>query len=1001
MKIEQLYKLPLDSESLKDIDLYINNATVNTQDYFKAIVLKVEIIAKSDVNKALKLIYSYVALFNQLEDEATVVIIDEILKLTLFCKRYDEYEKFLQIKENRLDFKNDYLIHKDRFLLNVELNNFREAKDNLNKYLLYNIKPNEKVDLLYKYLRLCFDSGEQEEFNHTIDLLRSSIFDVLNPKLEEDVNVLEVLFKAKTKKEDSFKSALSLIEHKNLRDFQYLLLSSIIMNHYIDEGSLKAASLVESEYSYLLANSISVNYKKPFILESIRLYTLLGHNVSIEFYNKELKKLNEEVINHQETYVIPETEIKEDDTTKSNVIKVRKVLRNNLNIDVDKYLNIYNELIISGSIKDNAPREYIRELLITLSKYTKLKYMNVIKSISNNYYIYTFKNGKVYDREYDDITDLYEYNVITSSGDYFNISSDLNDLKLYTKGINYEHIYKFYINNDTYLLVYSSDKDIDYNLCEFTARLIALRFEYNTSKEDYNHYLELLNFIFKSSKSGIKEINGDTIINNPYIDNIYRQTIRSNKELYAYLTVEDVNKYKNVLNDLFNTPTLGKEIIYKYSYDYHDYYIKETFYPYLTNNEYKLYSYVNDITNTYETNNKLEKLLYYNLESNLYNKNKFILDVTNNINNKYTLILFSLKDYELYNSIYYTSFHNDYIRSVAEYLSNFNNSHNYASFYQYSDNKFAGMFKLDIDKRTITKIIKDFIKGLEILDITIKYNIDAHFAIGAFRIKDYICNEYKEVYHYLNNAYIMAKSYDDNENSLVFYNHQNYELYYEDKMLEHNINNFINHNKFNIGYKQIINVKELSVEGYLAEINLNNEIFDNDKINKIIEYRDLKLKIEKYKLLKIFNDLKILYQQVKGLIEVYIHIDNLLINDNILELVSSHLRFFKLSGSFIKFIVDEYNPKLDDLKKYNIECYTKNIYDIINRKLDNVVLDASLININELDNLLLFLNNYHVKVLLLNAQTLKEASKTNIKYITSKDHKKVFTITDIIDNILE
>ena len=154
-------------------------------------------------------------------------------------------------------------------------------------------------------------------------------------------------------------------------------------------------------------------------------------------------------------------------------------------------------------------------------------------------------------------------------------------------------------------------------------------------------------------------------------------------------------------------------------------------------------------------------------------------------------------------------------------------------------------------------------------------------------------------------------------------------------------------------------------------------------------------------MLKIFNDLKILYQQVKGLIEVYIHIDNLLINDNILELVSSHLRFFKLSGSFIKFIVDEYNPKLDDLKKYNIECYTKNIYDIINRKLDNVVLDASLININELDNLLLFLNNYHVKVLLLNAQTLKEASKTNIKYITSKDYKKVFTITDIIDNILE
>ena len=114
MILQEILQLDKVQSSIKKIDLYIVSTVKQSDEYiialsYKAIILHT--IGKS--NEALKILFTIVPTFKELTTNSIIYVCDAIIDICIDVKRYDQVEKYIQIKNTYLPVSKHVLHIKD------------------------------------------------------------------------------------------------------------------------------------------------------------------------------------------------------------------------------------------------------------------------------------------------------------------------------------------------------------------------------------------------------------------------------------------------------------------------------------------------------------------------------------------------------------------------------------------------------------------------------------------------------------------------------------------------------------------------------------------------------------------------------------------------------------------------------------------------------------------------------------------------------------------------
>ena len=99
MTIKELLKLDIKNESIKQVDSFLASSIRNSDEYFKAISFKCNILHNiGKTNEALKILYSFIPAFTDLDSTGIISICDSIIDICLDIDKMDEVNKFITIK---------------------------------------------------------------------------------------------------------------------------------------------------------------------------------------------------------------------------------------------------------------------------------------------------------------------------------------------------------------------------------------------------------------------------------------------------------------------------------------------------------------------------------------------------------------------------------------------------------------------------------------------------------------------------------------------------------------------------------------------------------------------------------------------------------------------------------------------------------------------------------------------------------------------------------------
>ena len=114
MLLSEVLQLDKVQSSIKKIDLFLVSQEKLSNDYMKAYAYKAIILhAIGKNNEALKLLFTMVPLFKEIDSNGIIAICDGIIDICLDLKRFDQVTKYIEVKKNYLPISKNMLYVKD------------------------------------------------------------------------------------------------------------------------------------------------------------------------------------------------------------------------------------------------------------------------------------------------------------------------------------------------------------------------------------------------------------------------------------------------------------------------------------------------------------------------------------------------------------------------------------------------------------------------------------------------------------------------------------------------------------------------------------------------------------------------------------------------------------------------------------------------------------------------------------------------------------------------
>lgn len=997
MDKEVLLKLEEKSDNLKMISNYLSNCHFFDESYYLLYLKKIRILKNAKrYNEALEDSYMLVSYLNELDEDIAIMLLSQILELDYLVNRFDEYNKYLEIKAKRIKPSLSYQIIYDKFKYYYGLKDYDEAIILAKDYLTRDLSKEERIKINLELLDICLEILNKDLFDEVCESLKNILKDSLDLELEKNIELKILKIKFNLDYDDTFEYGRNILNKYDLSSNELIIIATILLKVKISKNELNKAVIIDSEYQELL-NDVDVEIALDFVLEAKKLYEKLNHKVTIEYY----ENLYNELILKQEkkkkkqknkSYIIPDVQIREKKKNNNDFVEIVYETKNK-EIEISKVTKKALEFL-SEITNSQKFREIFRQFGIKFNKDFNFKEVNCIY-YNNLYYFHTFKNGRVFDRTYEVLPDSFQKDIYIETSEIEIINLE-NKIDLFTnKEFIYKYAYKFNLeidNNYIGCLIFYNDVVVE----EFDELLIFIKIlNYLLKNEIYKYNLDkdnaLRNYFFELPYFGFKNICHDHIYLSKGLKKLYEKDYHSNEELFLDLDNKKVIEYKNIIANLQNNIRENNYIIYKLN----NHYYKEIFYPYVYLDEFSIISIVMLYDDEVNLTKELTNDAYMNETNNIYNYNKFKKNVNNN--DDLTIVLFTASNINNYIDIYGYDFYLDFLNKLASVLKNYFYQNFKMYYYNLREDIFAFTLESKADRRIINSLVKNFINYLEVSFENFKFGFSPEFYSSIYRVSDYKKSSIDDILKY---SYFTLEDAKTTNQKCLFFDKDRYKLNLEDKMIYKDISDAINNNKLTIIYDQVADIKNLEVYGYFANLNLKTELYDDNKINKIIKKRNLESKIDKYKITRILSNLKNFYQEINGLFYVFFNVDTKTIDNQFINFIEQNLRFFKIPHNFIYLIVDSFIEDLSILLDKGMNIISKNIFDILNGKTKYLALDYKNLKLESVDDLISLLEKHDADLFLYNVDSkLKDLSTTNIKYVTGSIYNKKYLITDIINNI--
>ena len=858
MRLSDILHLPKDAHSLPIIKSYLEQPLTH-KEYQAAFGLYFEIANQLKLHQVvyeegMRLIEEFES---QAQTEYLPSIYHEIFMACLTLEQHDDAKAMLEKYQQTLPVMKQYLALQDEIEYKKALK--YPVVDDLIRLLNDHVSDDIKVKALYELYQIYKDDNQEEMALNMLDGLEKydHTYDVKKEKLD--------IYLKLGRDEEVLKNALEM-----LKDPMHTIDAVYALIHvYFKRGEFHKASSIEAEYEELIDQQDDPFKLKIFPL-IIDLYKKIDSKFSIDLYQKKLKVVQK----REDKKPKPKEAIVEEKPEEKDIVVIEKIVpkTKKSHPSLIQFELIYDFMNYAHLIDHHQLlRDYLRAFFMHVEPQINFKEcMIFLNEGSPNFFHY--KKERLYDKDLlnDRIEHTFIKHILETNNELIESMSNMKWQKNvitdqdFTEDVGF--IYGFPLAFGGVFAVYFdqelSDPGQFYDILKLISAILdghlieEKRLE--EAKRDRRYYQRA----FNSPIFYYRELTSSKSTYNDQAMELFQIEKHHHIELFLKdVSYEHIHLYKENMTYLLSHVGEMKEMSYKYQ----EKYIHEKMYSLYRGDEVVIMSTFNDQTENIKTTQDLIDKATLDQASGLSNMNALEQDLNELIQDKASFILIELE--QDLKQIYGNDKMMQYFREFGQQAKKFfDDGKTYRTDYRQ-----ILVVIPNNDIRTVTKVIKDYLKFLENYQSTVLKYEKFQVNMGVLRYPVVTTEkDLPKLMRFLNIALDKAKR--DREEKFVFFVFSDY----EDEMFEQQVidqlNLSIETKSLGLIFNQLTDIKKNRVWQYESELMIPNLSIDGKYLLAIAKKRNRLVDLERFHIERVCQFLSQLEKETERLIKVTIPI---------------------------------------------------------------------------------------------------------------------------------
>ncbi len=1050
MSLNEVLKLDMVQSSIRKIDLFLVSSIKQSDEYLAALAYKCIILHKiGKSNEALKLLFSQIPAFKEFGSNGIISICDAIIDICIDVKKYDQVEKYIQIKKNYLPVSKSVLHIKDNIKYYLSAGMQSQAKEELIKYLSDDIEYEEAIFAKEELSNIYYFEHSYDKYLELIPYLETYYQTNLNiAKLSKiSLNKLIIYFD-KGNFIRVIVDGLAYLKDDGLKTDYKLTASALVIKSYIKTNELKKASIIESDYCEYISEEY-LSESLDFAYAALDLYTKLGTIISIKEYQnkilelkqekKEIKsiKKNKKSKDNLDDIVIPiidkdtieeinepiNYDIFKQKTNKKEYTAVQKIEQKIETVKSVVVSESFNKLSVIFDYFSELDlnikfREIFRNACIKICEFFNIEEIYLLY-FKREYLGLHYKKERAYDKKLkpEEIENTINFNAMQLEQELFLDPEDdlykinIIDKKEYT---NIPYAYCMPLSNTlncyASIAYFSSnpflDKELVYEAIKLISSCINTRLQMSLAQDDIEYNNKKTFFITENMSSGMKEEIDGFLHFSPQACEILGvfENMRQD-DYFSKMKTPDIIEYKRIYEELYTL--LSTDCILEYDFKKNNSYIRirERFYPMVIDGVICILSLIDDITEDEKNKNSLIALAYNNPISKLQTEVKLMIDLKNLYEaRKMSLAVVDIIDFNLYRELYGYNFTNQLIYTVGQELVNAFSNEFLVSVYHLEIDRYVILFNEMNDKRVIDSKLKPALKRVSNELYKLNSRVKLEFNCGVYRVQAHsnLDDPSKILYNALD-ALADAKDLKREVTTICHFDSELQKQRFRENHLVTHISESIDHGKIGLTYKQIVDLNTSSVFGYYVSLNLDNFEIDYGYMDYVVKRRGLTARLDKYVVSNLFKELKMMKDVLSGTVLSFVEVDNETLYESFNSFLDSQKSFFKINIDNIAIIVNE--ASLNPVKACRAQGYkiaSRNLLDVFNDLCDYFIIDYHLLELSKINEIKELCKKHNTECIISginNKDDILIARENNFEIIYGDYYKKAIRMKSIIEKV--